>query len=64
MPKKITCKKRAFRTEIDAKIVLAKVQWQDKSHRRAVEKRSYKCNLCNKWHLTSQPLRTYPKVAA
>jgi hypothetical protein len=46
-------KKRAFRDELGAKIALASAKRRDKG-----ERRYYPCNICHKWHLTSQELRT------
>ena len=58
------CTKRRFRSEIDAKIVLSRVQWQDKPTREKVEQRVYRCNICRGYHLTSQPQRTQIRVTA
>lgn len=41
-----------FRTQLDAKIVLAKRIRQDKG-----ELREYRCPRCGAWHLTSQEKR-------
>lgn len=49
-------RKRRFRTELDAKIVLARLVWKDTAKRR--ESRVYRCLLCGGWHLTSQEKRT------
>lgn len=38
-----------YRTELDAKIRLAKLQWKDHG-----EKRCYRCPFCRGWHTTSQ----------
>lgn len=48
------CSKRRYRSEIDAKIALAKIQWQDKSRREKIETRVYKCPKCRGFHLTSR----------
>ena len=53
------CNKVKYRTEVDAKIALAKVRWQDKPHRDSMEQRVYRCHICKKFHLTSKPLRSF-----
>jgi hypothetical protein len=52
-----TCKtgKRGYKDEIAAKLTLAKVQYQDKPGHN--ERRVYKCNMCHRYHLTSQELK-------
>jgi len=51
MAKKKKCArgKVIFRTELDAKIALSSRVWRDKG-----EKRAYKCELGDHWHLSSQ----------
>lgn len=46
-------KKRQFRDELAAKIALSRRVAQDKG-----ETRYYLCNLCNRYHLTSQEQKT------
>lgn len=48
--------KRKFKTELDAKIVLAELQARDQG-----QKRIYKCSLCGGFHITSQD-RNPPKI--
>jgi hypothetical protein len=45
-------RKVRFRSDLDAKIALARRQWADKG-----ERRSYRCPFCRGWHLTSQEQR-------
>lgn len=52
--------KRRFKTDVDAKIVLSRIQWKDNASRKSTEKRSYHCPICNGYHLTSKPLRQAP----
>lgn len=47
------CAKQRFRTKLDAKLALAKIQAKDKSWRPKMEKRFYWCQPCSGWHLTS-----------
>ncbi len=51
---KSVCRKRRYRSELDAKIALARVQVDPSRDR--VERRAYLC-WCRRWHLTSQPKR-------
>lgn len=53
-PSRLTCKKRTYRTELDAKIALASTQRAKSSERS--ENRVYRCG-CGKYHLSSQPKR-------
>lgn len=46
-------RKRPFRDELAAKIALSERIARDKG-----ETRTYKCEFCPAWHLTSQPLKT------
>jgi hypothetical protein len=52
--------KRRFRTELDAKLALARVQQYADSEpnkqkaRYRQESRAYRCPICRGWHLTSQ----------
>lgn len=46
------CRKVRYRTQLDAKIVLARLTWKDRDERRA-----YPCQRCRGWHLTSQEAR-------
>lgn len=56
-----TCEKHKFKTELDAKIALMRIQSKDNPRRPKQEKRTYLCPDCEKWHLTSTPLRTDKK---
>lgn len=47
------CRKRKYRSEIDAKIVLARIQAKDSSTRGYTERRVYYHTACHAWHLTS-----------
>lgn len=53
------CGKVIIRTELDAKIILARLVWRDQGAFRA-----YECNICygNVWHVTSQEQRTEKKT--
>jgi len=60
-----TCRvtgKARWADELDAKIALASVHARDSSRRITAEQRSYRCQFCKGWHLTSKPLRPHPKV--
>lgn len=57
------CKKRPFATKVDAMIVLARLQEKGVRTRRQHEgrraqSRVYLCNLCGKWHVTSERKRS------
>ncbi len=47
------CTKRRFKTQLDARIALARMRASGKEKRR--EQRAYRCHICRGWHLTSQP---------
>lgn len=51
----MACKthKVPFRSELDAKMALARRVWKDKG-----ETRYYHCEFCRRWHLTSQEQRS------
>ncbi len=48
------CAKRRFRSEVDALIVLARIQAADSPRREKTERRAYPCPKCCGWHLTSR----------
>lgn len=48
------CSKARFRTEIAAKLRIAKLQKIDDPKREKVPQRAYFCTNCRGWHLTSQ----------
>lgn len=48
------CTKRRFKTDVDAKIAMAKIQWKDKPSRLKMEQRVYLCPSCKGYHLTSK----------
>lgn len=55
------CKKKAYRTELDAKIALANMARNDLKRGKPGldkrrERRQYRCQ-CGSWHTTSQPLK-------
>lgn len=50
----MSCTKHRYRDQIAAKLALAKVRSQDKSHRPKTEQRAYRCPECKGWHLTSR----------
>jgi len=52
--------KKAFRTELDAKIALSKI-WasDDDRNRQFIPKRAYYHHQCRSWHLTHTELREY-----
>ena len=52
------CRKKRFRDEIQAKLVLARIQRIDNPKRETDERRVYFHKDCHAWHLTSQPQRT------
>lgn len=52
--------KRAYRSEVDAKIAMAGTA--DSVRREKVEKRPYKCG--NHWHLTAQTVEEYNRRKA
>lgn len=60
MDNTVTCKKRRYRTELDALLALSRTEAAARRHRRHAraatrgEVRSYRCDLCKAWHLTSQ----------
>jgi len=49
------CQKRKYRSDIDAKIALAKLQCEDKEGHNEV--RAYRCPDCGRWHLTKKKIR-------
>lgn len=49
------CSKFGYRDEIAAKLALAKVRHKDSSRRPKTEARTYRCDRCHRWHLTSKP---------
>ena len=51
---KIICKKRKFKTKIDAMLALASARWNGQTHGNRNEVRVYHCPICNAWHLTSK----------
>lgn len=44
-----------FRSKLQADIALARLRWLD-----AGQVRTYRCEFCNCWHLTSQPKKGEP----
>ena len=56
MNQTITCKKRKFKTKIDAMLALASARWSGQTHGNRNEVRVYKCPFCHKWHLTSKKI--------
>ena len=49
------CRKRRFRTRIDAQMALLRTQAKaDRGHPRRHERRYYRCPHCAGWHLTSR----------
>lgn len=55
--RKRPCTKRTFRDELAAKLALSKIDVNGYSPRAKEPSRIYKCNLCYKWHMTSQPYK-------
>lgn len=58
-------KKQSFPTRLDADIERARIIANNESkHRKRslkdVPTRSYQCEFCGKWHLTSQPKKSTP----
>lgn len=53
----VVCRKRRYRTEQDAMLVLSAVHEDPRTRR--VPGRCYLCPHCNGWHLTSQPPGNY-----
>jgi hypothetical protein len=51
-------RKLRYRDEIAAKMALATIAAQDKSHRDKTEQRAYRCSRCRGWHLTSMTKET------
>ena len=47
--------KIAYNTDIEANVVLINIKARFGKHAR--EKRYYRCPVCSKYHLTSEPLR-------
>lgn len=50
------CKKRRYRDEVAAKLAMASTALKDQ-RRIKNEIRTYRCNKCRGYHLTSQPYR-------
>lgn len=46
-----------YDSQVEARVQLA-IFWCSLRRKRHKEKRSYKCNLCRKWHLTSKAKRS------
>lgn len=65
MKRKSSCAsgKKAFRTELDAKIALSRI-WasDDDRNRENIPKRAYFHRDCRSWHLTHQEYREYAKA--
>ena len=55
--KRRSCRKRRYRTKVDALIAMANIQYKDKRAHGHVEQRAYYHHACRAWHLTSQPHR-------
>jgi ferredoxin len=53
----VTCTKRSFINRREAKAMLHSAQERNVAHR--AECRTYKCDSCRLYHLTSQPLDEY-----
>jgi hypothetical protein len=49
----VSCRKRRYRDEVAAKLVLATIQRKGNSARDKTEARAYRCPSCKGWHLTS-----------
>ena len=50
----MSCGKRRYRSEIDAKIALTRIaRTGDDSRRDKTPRRAYRCGTCKGWHLTS-----------
>ncbi|MBP2331272.1 hypothetical protein JOF56_011657 [Kibdelosporangium banguiense] len=49
--------KRVFRTEAAADAALSAIWSTPRPGGRRLECRYYQCHLCERWHLTSKPLR-------
>ncbi len=58
----IVCEKRVFPCEKDAKEELARILPLDQSRKKPI--RSYECDKCSGWHLTSIPLDDWKKRVA
>ena len=51
------CSKRRYKTEIEAKMEIARFQRIDDPKRGKIPCRTYRCHDCHGWHLTSEPMR-------
>ena len=56
-PLTFPCEKHAFCSEKAAKDALNKISPLRQNHKKPI--RSYECNICGGWHLTSIPLRLF-----
>jgi len=56
-PFNFPCNKFFYACEKDAKQVLKKIIETDQEHKKPI--RSYECEKCGGWHLTSKPLEEY-----
>lgn len=52
------CRKRRYRSKVDALIALADIQRKDNRFYGRVERRTYYHRPCRAWHLTSQSLQS------
>lgn len=46
-----------WRTELDARMALANIDYKMRASTKNKEQRPYRCPFCEYWHLTHQPLR-------
>lgn len=46
-----------WRSELDARMAMANIDFKMRSANRDKEIRAYQCPFCEFWHLTHQPLR-------
>jgi len=53
-PLEFPCAKITYRSKKDANWVLAKIKDVEQAHKKPI--RSYECDKCGGWHLTSKPI--------
>lgn len=54
------CEKKTYPTQADAKRALAKIRTDEGEHKKPI--RTYECEKCSGWHLTSKPIEEYKKL--
>jgi hypothetical protein len=61
MARRCRCGKARSYDRIGALLALAEIRAKDSPRRSRIERRAYECRV-GRWHLTSQPRRSWPWV--